>query len=165
MFLTFLFFIFIFLIPPASLAVCPVCIVAVGTGVGLSRYLGIDDTVTGVWIGGLIVTISVWTATWAKKKWPKIKFALPVSFVIYTLMSVVPFWQTDIIGHSLNRLWGIDKLILGMATGMALFVAGVRLDKWLRTKHEGRVFFPYQKVIVPVVSLLLGSLVFFLATR
>ena len=32
-------------------AVCPVCIVAVGAGLGLSEYLGIDDTIAGVWIG------------------------------------------------------------------------------------------------------------------
>lgn len=32
-------------------AVCPVCTVAVGTGVGLSRWLGVDDTITGLWLG------------------------------------------------------------------------------------------------------------------
>lgn len=42
-------------------AVCPVCTVAVGAGVGFSRYLGIDDTIAGLWIGALIVSVSMWT--------------------------------------------------------------------------------------------------------
>ena len=161
----FLFFIFYFLFPPAVEAVCPVCIVAVGAGVGLSRYLGIDDTISGLWIGGMVVALSVWTATWVKKKWPKIKYTLPISFLLYTLMAVLPFWKTDIVGHSLNRLWGIDKLVLGIAAGMVLFVVGIRFDKWLRGKNEGKVYFLYQKVIVPVMTLLLGSLVFFILTK
>lgn len=32
-----------------ALAVCPICTVAVGAGVGLSRCLGIDDSITGLW--------------------------------------------------------------------------------------------------------------------
>ena len=32
-------------------AICPVCTVAVGAGIGLSRWLGIDDSITGLWIG------------------------------------------------------------------------------------------------------------------
>jgi len=51
-------------------AVCPVCTVAVGAGLGFSRYLGIDDTISGIWIGGLMVSISFWTIDWMKtKKW------------------------------------------------------------------------------------------------
>jgi len=32
-------------------AVCPVCTVAAGAGVGLSRWLGIDDIIIGLWVG------------------------------------------------------------------------------------------------------------------
>jgi hypothetical protein len=34
-------------------AICPLCTIAVGAGVGLSRWIGVDDAVTGLWIGGL----------------------------------------------------------------------------------------------------------------
>jgi hypothetical protein len=49
-------------------AVCPVCIVAVGAGLGLSQYLGIDDTISGVWIGGLTAAVAAWTINWFNKK-------------------------------------------------------------------------------------------------
>ena len=39
-----------------ALALCPVCAIAVGAGIGVSRWLGVDDTITGVWVGGLIVS-------------------------------------------------------------------------------------------------------------
>jgi hypothetical protein len=34
--------------------VCPVCTIAVAGGVGLCRYLGIDDLISGSWIGALL---------------------------------------------------------------------------------------------------------------
>ena len=34
-------------------AVCPVCTVAVGAGLGLAEWLGIDDSISGLWIGAL----------------------------------------------------------------------------------------------------------------
>jgi len=35
-------------IPNFVFAQCPVCTVAIGVGVGLCRYLGIDDLITGI---------------------------------------------------------------------------------------------------------------------
>jgi hypothetical protein len=36
------------IVPNFVLAQCPVCTVAIGVGVGLCRYLGIDDLITGL---------------------------------------------------------------------------------------------------------------------
>src|SRR3990172_4136169 len=82
---------------PSALAVCPVCTVAVGAGLGISRALGIDDTVTSVWIGGLILSMSFWLIDWLKKKktefpisnqqgWPSFAyFQFPIFLVMYLL--------------------------------------------------------------------------------
>ena len=51
-----------------ALAVCPICTVAAATGIGFSRWLGIDDTITGLWIGGLTVSLITWTIDWLGKK-------------------------------------------------------------------------------------------------
>lgn len=99
---------------PTALAVCPVCTIAVAGGVGLSRYLGIDDTIAGVWIGGLTVSMIMWTIDWLKaKKW-NFKFYIPVTYLAYFAMIVVPLVWSDIIGHPLNKIWGVDKLLLGI---------------------------------------------------
>ncbi len=47
---------------------CPVCTIAVGAGIGLSRWLGVDDLISGLWIGGLIVSLIGMTILWLNKK-------------------------------------------------------------------------------------------------
>ncbi len=152
----FLFFIFISVTP--VYAVCPACTIAVGAGIGLSRYLGIDDTVTGLWIGGLIVSLSFWMAiSWRKNKW--------LIAGLMFLITMAPLYYIDIIGHPLNTLWGVDKLLLGSFAGSGLFLLSIKADKVLRKYNQGKVFVPYQKVILPVTLLFLGSLVFYLLTK
>ena len=48
--------------------VCPVCTVAVGAGVGILRGLGVDDVITGLWFGALIVSSIMWFINWLNKK-------------------------------------------------------------------------------------------------
>jgi len=146
-------------------AVCPACTVAVGAGVGLSRWLGIDDTITGLWIGGFLISSSLWFDSYLesrKIKFPRRTFLL---VLIFYLVTVFPLYFTGIVGHPGNRIWGIDKLIFGTGVGSVLFLASIFLDKYLRAKNGGKVFFYYQKVVLPVALLLLGSGVFYFLTK
>lgn len=152
-------------IPAKVLAVCPVCTVAVAGGLGLSRYLGIDDTVTGVWIGGLILASGLWLADWIGKKRWKIPYPKSLSVLLMLLFTIPPLYWSKMIGLPWNKLWGIDKVLLGAIFGSLLFLAGVYLDKYLRTLNKGRVYFYYQKVIFPVSLLLIGSFIFYLITK
>ena len=147
---------------PSVYAVCPVCIVAVGAGLGLSRYLGIDDTVSGIWIGGLLLATSLWFADWLHKKNVKIK-AIWIIMVTYALV-IIPLWHSEIIGHPFNKILGIDKLIFGTALGTALFLKGMWLDKKIRAIKDHQLF-NYQKVVFPVGLLVIGSLVLYFITR
>lgn len=151
----------IWLIASPAKAICPVCAIAVGAGVGLSRYFGVDDTITGLWIGALIISMSIWTIEWLTKK--KIKFygQKTITVIAYYLFSVGPLYYNEIIGHPFNKLWGIDKLVLGIFVGSILFLGGVALNGWLKKMNNNKVFFPFQKVIIPVSMLLLGSAIFY----
>ena len=55
------------LIPVVASAVCPVCTVAVGAGLEGARLLGVDDVITGIWAGGLTLSLTLWTISWLKK--------------------------------------------------------------------------------------------------
>lgn len=147
-----------------SLAVCPVCIVAVGAGLGISRYIGIDDTVTGVWIGGLIVASSLWFATLIEKKRWKIPYPEVVSVLFFLLLTIIPMYIGKIIGHPGNKLWGIDKILLGTITGSITFILSVYLDKALRRSNNGEVYIYYQKVILPMLLLAIASFTFWSLT-
>lgn len=152
------------LFPSPVKAVCPICTVAVGAGLGLSRYLGIDDSISGIWVGGLMISLTLWTADWLKKKKWKIlkkitiKYLYCLSFVFYLLITYPPLIWSGVIGHPFNTILGIDKLVFGSLIGFGTFILGVYLDKKVR-KIKGHQLFNYQKVAFPVVSLLIASLV------
>jgi hypothetical protein len=150
--------------PSQTLAVCPICTVAVGAGVGFSRWLGIDDTITGLWIGGLIVSLILWTISWLDKK--NIFFkgrAFWIAFGYYAL-TVAPLYPMDIIGHPYNKFWGIDKLLLGIILGSLFFFLGAQSYTLIK-KKLGHAQFPFQKVVMPILPLIALSVFFYFLTK
>lgn len=156
-----------FLSGRAALAVCPVCVVAVGAGLGLSEYLGIDDSIAGVWIGGLIVAMIVWTINWFNRKdWTFGHKDLRdvLTTILYYLLVVWPLYTKDFIGQPGNALWGIDKLLLGITIGSLVFLLATIWYNNIK-KRRGHAQFAFQKVVMPVGALAVASLIFYFLTR
>ncbi len=151
-----------FLIAKPSLAVCPVCAVAVGAGLGFSRWLGVDDLITGSWVGGVLVTISWWTVEWLNSKQIKFKGRKILITLAYYSLTIVPLYYIGIMGHIYNQFWGIDKLLLGIIVGTVGFFGGSMLNLWLKKKNGGKVYIKFQRVLIPVAILLLISLAWYL---
>ena len=145
----------------AAKAICPICVVVIGTGLGLSRWLGVDDVVSSIWIGALLVAMIVWTLVEMKKKNWRFPLDTVVIFLAYYLLTFVPLYYAGIVGHPQNKVFGIDKIIFGTAVGTIIFLLSVWLHNYLKKKNNGKSFFPYQKVVLPIVVLLLTSLVFY----
>lgn len=142
---------------------CPVCTVTVIAGLGLSRLLGIDDLITSIWIGGFILSFSFVTIDWIDKKWPKLlisRFSIPIIILIYLLVLVPLKWNGSI-GIARNTLWGIDKILLGTLVGSVVFLIGTWADRQERKLHK-KILFPFQKVVFPVLGLIIASAVFVL---
>jgi hypothetical protein len=158
-------FLFLITLAGQALAVCPVCTVAVVAGVGLSRWLGIDDTISGLWIGGLTVSLITWTLNWFAKKQYDFFGKRTATILGYFALIVVPLVWKDIIGHPLNKLWGLDKLLLGIIFGSLVFWSGERFCCWLKKRNDGKAHFPFQKVAVPILFLLTVSLIFYFITK
>ncbi|BFT94174.1 MAG: hypothetical protein MNSN_07740 [Minisyncoccus archaeiphilus] len=158
-----LFFLFLF---DKVQAVCPICTVAVGAGVGLSRWLGIDDSIIGLWVGGLTVSMIVWTISWLESK--KIGFTGMnfLSTILWYALMVIPLYFMGIIGHPYNALgtYGIDKLLMGIVIGSIGFYFGAEWYFYLKEKNGGHAYFPFQKVVMPISPLILMSIVFYLIT-
>ncbi len=152
----------IFVLP--AKAVCPICTVAVAGGLGISRWIGIDDAVMGIWIGGLILSSGFWLADWVSKKSWKVPYPKTLSVLLMVIFVLPPLYMAKMIGVTNNTLWGIDKIVLGTIIGSILFFIGVKLDQYLRTTNEGKVYIYYQKVIAPVFLLTIGSFILFLIT-
>lgn len=146
-------------------AICPVCTIAVGAGVGLSRWLGIDDTITGLWIGAIIVSSIAWTINWMNKKNFRFK-GRKISITLgYYLIIFVPLYWKGIIGHDYNKIWGIDKLVFGVVVGSIVFLVSVLWYNNLKKKNNDRAYFPFQKVAMPVGFLAIFSAILYFITK
>lgn len=142
-------------------AVCPVCTVAVAGGLGFSRWLGIDDFITSIWIGGLGLSLSAWGWNYLKKK-DKLNGLTGLGvFALVYLSILLPLYWLNFIGSLLNTIWGYDKIIFGIVVGTIVFWLGALIHKKLKKKNEGKVYFKFQKVIVPVGFMLITSLAYY----
>lgn len=144
---------------------CPVCTIGVVAGLGLSRWIGVDDTVSGIWIGGLLASLTGWTINWLRKRKYTFKGMPIATALVYYAFVVIPFYTKDIIGHPLNKLWGIDKLVIGMAFGTIFFVIAVLLYEIMKKKNGGHAHFKFEKVVIPVSSLIILSAIFYFITK
>lgn len=141
---------------------CPVCTVAVISGIGLSRWLGIDDSISGLWIGALLIVLSYWTTKWLNRKNINFKGLGLLTLVVYYISILIPLYLQDIAGHPFNKIWGIDKLVFGLIAGAAVFYSGVLLSDYLKKRNDGKAYFPFQKVVLPISPLIIISIVFYL---
>jgi len=158
----------IFVFAEKALAVCPICTIAVGAGVGLSRWLGIDDSITGLWIGGLTVSMITWTISWFDKKNIRFRGRIITTILGYYSLIVVPLYFMGIMGNPLNTLCAcgvVDKLLLGIITGSIAFWFGASWYYYLKEKNQGRAYFPFQKVVMPISPLIILSIIFYFLTK
>ncbi len=151
----------------ATYAVCPLCVVAIGAGLGLSEYLGIDDTISALWIGALLWGMTDWTIQWFKRKKWLIAWSWGrdlLIFLFYYGLTIWSLWDKGYIGHPFHQLWGIDKLLLGIAIGTITLIVSDESYKVMKKNNHNHAYFPFQKVIMPVVALAILSIVFYFIT-
>ena len=149
----------------SAFAICPVCTIVIGAGVGLSRWLGIDDTISGIWIGALLASLIGWTIDYLNRK--KIKFygrKILVTIGYYAFVALPLYW-TDLLWHPTNKIWGMDKLMVGIAVGTVVFLISVISYFYMKKHNDGHAYFKGQKIAMPIVSLLISSIVFYFITK
>jgi len=149
------------LIVKSAFAVCPVCTVAVGAGLGLAEYFGIDDSISGLWIGALIVSMSIWTINWLDKKNIRFNGRKILIFLAYYAIIILPLYWKGKIGHPMNRLCGIDKLLFGIILGTALFSAGVLFHNYIWKRNNNISYFKGQKIVAGILPLIIASIILY----
>ncbi|HPA25595.1 MAG TPA: hypothetical protein PLK76_02440 [bacterium] len=81
------------------------------------------------------------------------------------LITLLPLYFTKVIGHNLNQLWGIDKIILGTALGSLAFYFGAKFHFHRKKKNGDQVHFPFQKVVFSISPLIILSVIFYYLTK
>ncbi len=148
---------------PAAMAVCPVCTVAVGAGLEGARLLGVDDVITGIWAGGLTLSLIGWTANYMRAHGVRRKFWYAFNFVAYyAILALVYFLPlgNPVIKFDALCMWGIDQFLLGTVVGSVTFWAMARWYLMMKEKNGGHAYFPFQKVVMPFGGLLVVTLIF-----
>jgi hypothetical protein len=153
----------IFVCAGTAYAVCPVCTIAIGAGLEGMRMLGVKDVLTGIWAGGLTVSLIGWTANYMHKHGVKNPIWYILNVLVYVSLlagvyfvpvgnPVVKWWD--------NCMWGIDQFLLGVLVGTVTFIL---MELWymhIKKKHGGHALFPFQKVVMPFSGLLVMTGVF-----
>ena len=139
---------------------CPVCSAGVIVGLGLSRWLRVDDSITGVWVGALILAFSIWTYNFLfKKSKAKPVVVLILILFAYWFLTFIPLYATNVINNTCKTIIGINRLVFGSILGIILTGLSISLDKLIRLPRKGKVLFPYQKVVIPLSVLSIASLI------
>ena len=138
--------------PKVAFAHCPLCVAGAAAGVTLTRWVGVDDSITGVWLAAFLGAMSLWTYTFVRRKFDK-PWLKPAIYILFFAATIWSFYKFQLVIR-MSQIFGFDKLTFGMLTGGALFffVDGLKL------KHR----FNYQKIVVSLGSMVLLSLVIFI---
>lgn len=142
-------------------AMCPVCTITVASAVVLLERYGVDNIISGLWIGGLLISSSIWCINWLeKKKWTFPLFELSVYAVFYSSL-IIPFHYELIIGNPFKTIWGMDKALFGISLGsITFFLFGWWYQK-IKEKNGGHAWFPFQRVVWPIMPLIILSIIFY----
>jgi hypothetical protein len=149
------------IVPFALHAVCPICTGAMAIGLEGMRFLGVDDLITGVWAGGLVLSLTFWTTSKMHKK--GVKNPLWYLLVTAAWLSLLPMmWLLPNANpFGVYTFLGVDKFLFGIISGMIAFYIAAKWHHNIKKRNGGQSWFPLQKVVWPVGAMLIVSGIFY----
>ncbi len=154
-----LLFLLSLLVPSSAWAnpACAVCTVAMGAFLGISRALGISDNATGVWIGGLLLMTYYFTIKFVEfKKWT-FRF-YHIFWGIMTLLLVPVMY--NFVTYKYDTFFRIDAFLVSMISGAFAFWLSQFIYQKMKNSNGGHAHFPFEKVVMAIVFLLITSVIF-----
>src|SRR3989344_8798334 len=71
---------------------CPLCVAGAAAGITLTRWVGVDDSITGIWIGAFLGASAFWLLRLLGQR-NKIFFNRFVGAGIYILIFITTLWS------------------------------------------------------------------------
>ncbi len=156
---------------------CLLCTGAAIAGVGAARFIGVDDSIVGLFLGAFIISTALWFNKWLVKKKVKIRLQEIILVLISFALLVVPLYTAGLITnfemvksmpehHSMlgMGIYGIDKLFFGIITGSLAIWMSFTLNDYIKEKR-GRILWPYQGISFMLITLVILSFTFWLITK
>ena len=150
----------------AVMAHCPLCTVAVGAAAISAEMYGVDPSIVGIFIGAFGISTGIWIARKIKHHFP---FQTSLIVLASFLLTVIPLYKinSDYLyiplllagsaGSILNKVYWLNKILVGSVLGgiVSLFAYGIHV---FIKKINGKVLFPFQGIVITIISLLLLSI-------
>ncbi|MBD5389399.1 hypothetical protein HDR63_04055 [bacterium] len=137
---------------------CPVCTVAIGAALPITRRMGLPDAVAGIWVGAFLAIMGYWIIKFMDRRhW---NFPGRNALVLILSVATIGFAYINQVEYSPCFL-GIDPLLFGTILGALLFIGTEKLYDWMKQKNGGHAHFPFEKVVLPLVVLTLASIILF----
>lgn len=151
----------LYAMPAIANPACAVCTVAIGAGLDVANRLGVPDSIVGLWAGALLALLGYWTLKFMDaRKW---HFWGRDIIVMLACVATIGFVYMGIVDYNPVSVCGVfvmDPLLFGTMCGAIIFILTSKLYQWLKKKNGGHAHFPFEKVVLPVVVLMLVSWLF-----
>ena len=151
----------IFSFPALANPACAVCTIAVGASLEIARHFGVDDSVVGVWAGAFLALLGFWLIKWFDKKGWNFKgrdfglITFSVAMIGFMYISKLTYEPIAIL------IFYLDPFLFSVIVGALALIWSSDFYQWMKAKNGGHAHFPFEKVVVPVVTLLLISTWFY----
>ncbi len=153
---------------PSVMAMCPLCTAGTIIGVGVTRTLGWDDSIVGVFVGAMIVSTALWMNNVLKKRdiggnaFLRIGSITVATFVL----TILGFYYAGIFGPSNTyRIFGMEKIIFGSISGAVVSFAAFFISNEIKRRNEGETLFNYQSMALTFGALILNALIFWMVFK
>ena len=137
---------------------CPVCTFAIGASLGVARKLGLQDSIIGLWSGALLAILGYWTIKiFDKHNW---NFLGRDKLIIFLSVAMIGFIYMGKVEYIPTVIWFIfymDPILFSAILGMFIFVYSEKFYQWMKKRNNGHAHFPFEKVVLPVVLLIITS--------
>ncbi len=148
----------------ANPLMCSMCTVAIASGLGIARLLGVSDSIVGIWLGAILLALSNWADFFLVNKRNVTNNLIRTIVYLSSYLLIIPLYlgKNPKICFNYNKIIGIDCFLFAVLCGSLTVLASIKLYSFLKNKNNGKPHFPYERVVLPIVNLLLVSLIFYL---
>ena len=157
-----IFFLFIFLFLASGIgqvnAHCPLCAGAVGAAAVGASYLGIDNSIVGLFVGAFSFSTGLWFARKIKKKYFKFQsFGIVLSSFLLTVLPSAKIVNDLTYVSLFDKIYFLDKILIGSIIGALITLFALYLHERIK-QVNGKVFFPYQGVFLTLILLIITGI-------
>src|SRR3989338_1165652 len=156
-------FLSLIVVLPSVMAHCPLCTAATIVGVGVTRSLGWDDSIVGVFVGAMIVSSALWVNNIFKKRNIGGNVFLRISSITVAtfVLTILSFYYAGLFGPANTyRIFGMEKIIFGTISGAVVSFVAFFTSNEVKRRNDGKVLFDYQTIALTFGVLMLNALLF-----